>query len=52
MIKIRGFELVSTYTNLDLLPKRGDSPRSRLRLKVARHFVIAPGENRPRSDWC
>ena len=50
MTKIRGFELVSTYTNLDLLPKRETAHAAGYDLKVAERTVIAPG-NRPRSNW-
>ena len=51
MTKIRGFELVSTYTNLDLLPKRETAHAAGYDLKVAERTVIAPGGNRPRSNW-
>ena len=44
MTKIRGFELVSTYTNQDLLPKRETAHAAGYDLKVAERTVIAPGE--------
>ena len=44
MTKIRGFELVSTYTNRDLLPKRETAHAAGYDLKVAENTVIAPGE--------
>ena len=44
MTKIRGFELVSSYTNLDLLPKRETAHAAGYDLKVAERTVIAPGE--------
>ena len=44
MTKIRGFELVSTYTNQDLLPKRETAHAAGYDLKVAERKVIAPGE--------
>ena len=50
MTKIRGFELVSTYTNQDLLPKRETAHAAGYDLKVAERTVIALG-NRPRSNW-
>ena len=43
MTKIRGFELVSTYTNQDLLPKRETAHAAGYDLKVAERTVIAPG---------
>ena len=39
-----GFELVSTYTNQDLLPKRETAHAAGYDLKVAERTVIAPGE--------
>ena len=51
MTKIRGFELVSSYTNQDLLPKRGDSTRSWLRLKGGRTHGHCTRRNRPRPNW-
>ena len=44
MTKIRGFELVSSYTNQDLLPKRETAHAAGYDLKVAERTVIAPGE--------
>ena len=44
MTKIRGFELVSTYNNQDLLPKRETAHAAGYDLKVAENTVIAPGE--------
>ena len=44
MTKIRGFELVSTYTNQDLLPKRETAHAAGYDLKVAERTVIAPKE--------
>ncbi len=44
MTKIRGFELVSTYTNQDLLQKRETAHAAGYDLKVAERTVIAPGE--------
>ena len=51
MTKIRGFELVSSYTNQDLLPKRETAHAAGYDLKVAERTVIAPGEIVPRPDW-
>ena len=44
MTKIRGFELVSTYNNQELLPKRETAHAAGYDLKVAENIVIAPGE--------
>ncbi|MFR4844888.1 MAG: dUTP diphosphatase [Streptococcus sp.] len=44
MTKIRGFELVSTYNNQDLLPKRETAHAAGYDLKVAENTVIAPGK--------
>ena len=44
MTKIRGFELVSTYNNQDLLPKRETAHAAGYDLKVAENTVIAPGD--------
>ena len=44
MTKIRGFELLSTYNNQDLLPKRETAHAAGYDLKVAENTVIAPGE--------
>lgn len=44
MTKIRGFELVSSYTNQDLLPKRETAHAAGYDLKVAERTAIAPGE--------
>ena len=44
MTKIRGFELVSTYNNQELLPKRETAHAAGYDLKVAENTVIAPGE--------
>ena len=44
MTKIRGFELVSTSNNQDLLPKRETAHAAGYDLKVAENTVIAPGE--------
>ena len=44
MTKIRGFELISSYTNQDLLPKRETAHAAGYDLKVAERTVIAPGE--------
>ena len=43
-MKIRGFELVSSFTNEDLLPKRETAHAAGYDLKVAERTVIAPGE--------
>ena len=45
MTKIRGFELVSTYTNLDLLPKRETAHAAGYDLKVAERTVIVLGKS-------
>ncbi len=45
MTKIRGFELVSSYTNQDLLPKRETAHAAGYDLKVAERTVIAPGKS-------
>lgn len=44
MSKIRGFELVSTYTNQELLPKRETAQAAGYDLKVAETTSLAPGE--------
>ena len=44
MTKIRGFELVSTYNNQELLPKRETAHAAGYDLKVAENTVIAPGD--------
>ncbi|AGM99717.1 dUTP diphosphatase [Streptococcus iniae] len=43
-MKIRGFELLSTMTNQDLLPKRETAHAAGYDLKVAEAMTIAPGE--------
>ena len=43
-MKIRGFELVSSFTNEDLLPKRETAHAAGYDLKVAERTVIAPGD--------
>ncbi len=43
MAKIRGFELVSSFTNEDLLPKR-ETAHAAGDLKVAERTIIAPGD--------
>lgn len=43
-MKIRGFELLSTMTNEDLLPKRETAHAAGYDLKVAEAMTIAPGE--------
>ena len=43
-MKIRGFELVSSFTNEDLLPKRETAHAAGYDLKVAERTLIAPGE--------
>ena len=48
MTKIRGFELVSTYNNQDLLPKRETAHAAGYDLKVAENTVIAPGDIVPK----
>jgi len=44
MMKIRGFELVSSFTDENLLPKRETAHAAGYDLKVAVRTVIAPGE--------
>lgn len=44
MAKIRGFELVSSYSNQDLLPKRETAHAAGYDLKVAETTKIEPGE--------
>lgn len=44
MTKIRGFELVSDFTNKDLLPKRETGHAAGYDLSVAEDVTIAPGE--------
>ncbi|WP_019772729.1 dUTP diphosphatase [Streptococcus sobrinus] len=44
MAKIRGFELVSSYDNQDLLPKRETAHAAGYDLKVAEAIQIGPGE--------
>lgn len=44
MTKIRGFELVSDFTNKDLLPKRETAHAAGYDLSVAEDVTIAPGE--------
>lgn len=44
MTKIRGFELVSTYNNQDLLPKRETAHAAGYDLKVAENTMISPGK--------
>ena len=43
-MKIRGFELVSSFTDENLLPKRETAHAAGYDLKVAVRTVIAPGE--------
>lgn len=43
-MKIRGFELVSTYTDRDLLPKRETAQAAGYDLKVAEPMTLAAGE--------
>lgn len=43
-MKIRGFELVSSFTDENLLPKRETAHAAGYDLKVAVRKVIAPGE--------
>lgn len=43
-MKIRGFELVSSYTDETLLPKRETAHAAGYDLKVAERVVIEPGE--------
>ena len=43
-MKIRGFELVSSFPNEDLLPKRETAHAAGYDLKVAERTLIAPGE--------
>ena len=44
MAKIRGFELVSSYDNQDLLPKREKAHAAGYDLKVAETTQIEPGQ--------
>lgn len=44
MTKVRGFELVSTFTDTDLLPKRETVRAAGYDLKVAEATVIKPSE--------
>lgn len=44
MTKVRGFELVSQFTNDDLLPKRETAQAAGYDLKVAEETIIKPGE--------
>ncbi|AXQ77855.1 dUTP diphosphatase [Streptococcus chenjunshii] len=44
MSKIRGFELVSSFTDEGLLPKRETAHAAGYDLKAAEHTEIAPGE--------
>ncbi|MGT2935636.1 dUTP diphosphatase [Streptococcus castoreus] len=44
MPKIRGFELVSGFTNSDLLPKRETAHAAGYDLSVAKEMTIAAGE--------
>ena len=44
MSKIRGFELVSGFTNTNLLPQRETAHAAGYDLKVAETVTIAPGE--------
>lgn len=44
MTKIRGFELVSTYTNQDLLPKRETAHAAGYDLSVAEQTTLEPGQ--------
>lgn len=44
MTKIRGFELVSTYTNQDLLPKRETAHAAGYDLSVAEETTLEPGQ--------
>ena len=43
-MKIRGFELVSSFTDENLLPKRETAHAAGYDLKVAVRTVLAPGE--------
>ncbi|MGT2846870.1 dUTP diphosphatase [Streptococcus massiliensis] len=43
-MRTRGFELVSSFTNEDLLPKRETAHAAGYDLKVAERTLIAPGE--------
>lgn len=43
-MKIRGFELVSQFTDKDLLPKRETAHAAGYDLKAAEPVVLAPGE--------
>ena len=51
MTKIRGFELVSSYTNQGLTAKTGNGPRGWLRLKGGRAHGDCSRGNRPRANW-
>ena len=51
MTKIRGFELVSTYTNQDLLPKRETAHAAGYDLKGGRAHSDCTRRNRPRPNW-
>lgn len=44
MVRIRGFELVSSYDNQDLLPKRETAHAAGYDLKVAETTQIEPGQ--------
>ncbi|HEK9992515.1 TPA: dUTP diphosphatase [Streptococcus equi subsp. zooepidemicus] len=44
MTKIRGFELVSDFTDTELLPKRETAHAAGYDLSVAKEVSIAPGE--------
>ncbi|MGT2926138.1 dUTP diphosphatase [Streptococcus cuniculipharyngis] len=44
MTKVRGFELVSQFTDERLLPKRETAQAAGYDLKVAEEVVLAPGE--------
>lgn len=44
MSKVRGFELVSQFSNKELLPKRETAHAAGYDLKVAKKAVIEPGE--------
>ncbi|HEO7581891.1 TPA: dUTP diphosphatase, partial [Streptococcus agalactiae] len=44
MSKVRGFELVSQFSNKELLPKRETAHAAGYDLKVAKKTVIEPGE--------
>ena len=52
MTKIRGFELVSSYTNQGLTAKTGKRPTRLVNdLKVARAHGDCSRGNRPRANW-